>query len=98
MAGAPLALDANHPLEGFDCGKPALNDWLVRIDRIVAGITGPTWSRQRSDGNDAVRPRTATRGRVPCRNVCVESRTRRSRHAPSASNALAWSDNRRLRT
>ena len=33
MAGAPLALDANHPLEGFDCGKPALNDWLVRHAR-----------------------------------------------------------------
>lgn len=33
MAGAPQALDANHPLEGFDCGKPALNDWLVRHAR-----------------------------------------------------------------
>lgn len=30
MARAPQALDANHLLEGFDCGKPALNDWLVR--------------------------------------------------------------------
>lgn len=33
MAGAPQALDANHPLEGFDCGKPALDDWLVRHAR-----------------------------------------------------------------
>ena len=33
MAGAPRALDANHPLEGFDCGKPTLNDWLDRHAR-----------------------------------------------------------------
>jgi len=37
MAGAPLALDANHPLEGFDCGKPALNHWLVRHARQAQG-------------------------------------------------------------
>jgi GNAT superfamily N-acetyltransferase len=30
MAGAPQALSAKHRLNGFDCGKPALNDWLVR--------------------------------------------------------------------
>ncbi len=30
MAGAPQALDAKHQLDDFDCGKPALNDWLVR--------------------------------------------------------------------
>lgn len=30
MAGAPQALDANHALEGFDCGKPGLNNWLLR--------------------------------------------------------------------
>ena len=33
MAGAPQALEAAHPLEGFDCGKPTLNDWLVRHAR-----------------------------------------------------------------
>ena len=33
MAGAPQALDASHPLDGFDCGKPALNDWLIRHAR-----------------------------------------------------------------
>jgi GNAT superfamily N-acetyltransferase len=27
---APQALDAKHQLQGFDCGRPALNDWLVR--------------------------------------------------------------------
>ena len=30
MAGAPQALHAKHRLDDFDCGKPALNDWLVR--------------------------------------------------------------------
>lgn len=30
MPGAPQALNAKHQLEHFDCGKPALNDWLVR--------------------------------------------------------------------
>ena len=29
----PQALDAGHRLETFDCGKPALNDWLVRHAR-----------------------------------------------------------------
>jgi len=27
---APQALGQQHHLEGFDCGKPALNEWLVR--------------------------------------------------------------------
>jgi len=30
MAGAPQALNAEHHLDDFDCGKAALNDWLVR--------------------------------------------------------------------
>lgn len=30
MPGAPQALNAKHQLDDFDCGKPALNDWLVR--------------------------------------------------------------------
>lgn len=30
---APHALDPNHELAGFDCGKPSLNDWLVRHAR-----------------------------------------------------------------
>jgi predicted N-acetyltransferase YhbS len=29
----PEALDAGHRLETFDCGKPALNEWLVRHAR-----------------------------------------------------------------
>ena len=27
---APEPVGAQHRLEGFDCGKPALNDWLLR--------------------------------------------------------------------
>ena len=30
---APQSLDANHRLEEFDCGKPALTDWLLRHAR-----------------------------------------------------------------
>ncbi|QQE91154.1 MULTISPECIES: GNAT family N-acetyltransferase [Azotobacter] len=30
---APHALDASHSLEGFDCGKPSLDDWLTRHAR-----------------------------------------------------------------
>lgn len=30
---APQPLADGHALEGFDCGKPALNDWLVRHAR-----------------------------------------------------------------
>lgn len=31
--GAPQALEASHRLDEFDCGKPALNDWLTRYAR-----------------------------------------------------------------
>lgn len=30
---APQPLDASHRLEGFDCGRPGLDDWLVRHAR-----------------------------------------------------------------
>lgn len=30
---APLPLDARHALDAFDCGKPALNEWLIRHAR-----------------------------------------------------------------
>lgn len=29
----PEPLEAQHQLEGFDCGKPVLNDWLLRHAR-----------------------------------------------------------------
>ena len=31
--GAPQSLDGSHRLDAFDCGKPALNDWLARHAR-----------------------------------------------------------------
>lgn len=34
---APGPLAAPHRLEGFDCGKPALNDWLLRHARQAQG-------------------------------------------------------------
>ncbi|OIQ85966.1 acetyltransferase (GNAT) family protein [mine drainage metagenome] len=34
---APQALDAHHRLEEFDCGKPALTDWLLRHARQAQG-------------------------------------------------------------
>lgn len=34
---APQPLAAQHRLEGFDCGKPALNDWLLRHARQAQG-------------------------------------------------------------
>ena len=33
----PEAPGAEHRLEGFDCGKPALNDWLLRYARQAQG-------------------------------------------------------------
>jgi hypothetical protein len=30
---SPQALDASHVLDGFDCGKTSLNDWLLRHAR-----------------------------------------------------------------
>lgn len=34
---APEPLASQHRLEGFDCGKPALNDWLLRHARQAHG-------------------------------------------------------------
>jgi len=33
MAGALQALDGSHLLEGFECGRPAPNEWLIRHAR-----------------------------------------------------------------
>lgn len=33
----PESLGAQHQLESFDCGKPALNEWLVRHARQAQG-------------------------------------------------------------
>lgn len=34
---SPEPLGSHHDLEGFDCGKPALNDWLIRHARHAQG-------------------------------------------------------------
>jgi GNAT superfamily N-acetyltransferase len=34
---SPEPLAAQHLLDGFDCGKPALNDWLLRHARQAQG-------------------------------------------------------------
>ena len=34
---APQPLDASHRLEAFDCGKPALTDWLLQQARQAHG-------------------------------------------------------------
>ena len=37
MLTAPQALAAQHRLSDFDCGKPPLNDWLIRHARQAQG-------------------------------------------------------------
>lgn len=46
---APQALDADHGLEGFDCGKPSLNEWLLRHAR-QAQASGSAKTYVVSDG------------------------------------------------
>jgi GNAT superfamily N-acetyltransferase len=42
--GAPQPLDATHALDAFDCGKPALNEWLRRHSRQAhASGSARTW-------------------------------------------------------
>lgn len=33
----PVSLDAQHRLDNFDCGKPSLNEWLLRHARQAQG-------------------------------------------------------------
>lgn len=33
----PASLDAQHRLDNFDCGKPSLNEWLIRHARQAQG-------------------------------------------------------------
>jgi GNAT superfamily N-acetyltransferase len=44
ICGGPTLLTREHTLDGFDCGEPALNDWLAR--RALgnqAATTSRTW-------------------------------------------------------
>jgi predicted N-acetyltransferase YhbS len=47
---APQSLDANHQLENFDCGKPALTNWLLRHAR-QAQASGSAKTFVTCDGN-----------------------------------------------
>lgn len=40
LCAAPHPLDSRHRLEGFDCGKPELNDWLLRHARHARQAQG----------------------------------------------------------
>ncbi|MDM7457227.1 MAG: GNAT family N-acetyltransferase [Tepidimonas sp.] len=51
---APEPLAAQHRLEGFDCGKPALNDWLLRHARQAqGGGSAKTFVAAEDDGHVA---------------------------------------------
>lgn len=51
---APESLAAQHRLDGFDCGKPALNDWLLRHARQAQGSgTAKTFVVAEDDGRVA---------------------------------------------
>jgi hypothetical protein len=45
---APQPLDASHRLEEFDCGKPALTDWLRLMRFIDVSVSS---QRLRTSGN-----------------------------------------------
>jgi GNAT superfamily N-acetyltransferase len=48
---APQPLGAAHRLEGFDCGRPALTDWLLRHARQAQG-SGSARTFVVTDGDD----------------------------------------------
>lgn len=50
---APEPLALQHRLEGFDCAKPALNDWLLRHARQAHG-SGSAKTFVVADGDDRV--------------------------------------------
>jgi GNAT superfamily N-acetyltransferase len=51
----PELLTGEHLLEGFDCGKPALNEWLIRraLNNQASG-TSRTWVVVEADSHDVV--------------------------------------------
>jgi hypothetical protein len=51
MPGAPVPLNTSHRLDGFDCGKPALNEWLVK-HALQAGSSGSARTFVAAEGAD----------------------------------------------
>lgn len=51
MPRAPVPLNISHRLDAFDCGKPALNEWLVK-HALQAGSSGSARTFVAVDGAD----------------------------------------------
>lgn len=51
MLGAPIPLNKSPQLDGFDCGKPALNEWLVK-HALQASGSGSALTFVAVDGAD----------------------------------------------
>ena len=51
MPRAPVPLNTSHRLDDFDCGKPALNEWLVK-HALQAGSSGSARTFVAVDGAD----------------------------------------------
>ena len=60
---APESLSPEHPLHTFDCGKPALNDWLLRHAR-QAQTSGSARTFVVTDGDRVVGYFSLTVGQV----------------------------------
>lgn len=60
---APQPLGAEHHLDDFDCGKPALNEWLVRHARQAQG-SGSAKTYVVADGDRIVGYYSLTVGQV----------------------------------
>ncbi len=60
---APAPLSAQHILDGFDCGKPPLNDWLLRHARQAQG-SGSVQTFVVADGKRAAGYFSLTVGQV----------------------------------
>lgn len=59
----PESLAANHRLDDFDCGKPALNDWLIRHAR-QAQASGSAKTFVISDNNSIAAYFSLTVGQI----------------------------------
>ena len=51
MPRAPVPLNTSHQLDGFDCGKPALNEWLLK-HALQASGSGSARTFVSVDGDD----------------------------------------------
>ena len=60
---SPEPLSPQHDLEGFDCGKPALNDWLIRHARQAQGA-GSSKTFVATDGDRLVGYFSLTVGQI----------------------------------